>query len=147
MMQSLPSSTNEQKPSPSALFRTPTIRRKTVVLCAHWFFTGITFYGFSQYMGQVTSHLYLMVIISGFIALPGTILCCSIVRWYGRRMSILGAHLVTALCYVGILAVPVGVFVGDWPRIALAGLGVVGMSVSIPALYLFTGELFPTVLR
>ncbi|GLV31842.1 uncharacterized protein CBL_07602 [Carabus blaptoides fortunei] len=55
--------------------------------------------------------------------------------------------ILTALCYMGILAVPVDVFVGDWPRIALAGLGVVGMSVSIPALYLFTGELFPTVLR
>lgn len=35
----------------------------------------------------------------------------------------------------------------DWPRVTLAALGIVGMSISFPTVYLFSGELFPTVVR
>ena len=38
-------------------------------------------------------------------------------------------------------------FPGDWLRSLLAGLAVLGMSITFPALYLFSGELLPTVVR
>ena len=38
-------------------------------------------------------------------------------------------------------------FPGDWPRSLLAGLAVLGMSITFPALYLYSGELLPTVVR
>lgn len=34
-----------------------------------------------------------------------------------------------------------------WLRLVLACLGIVGMSVSFTTVYLFSGELFPTVVR
>ncbi|RZC33176.1 organic cation transporter protein-like, partial [Asbolus verrucosus] len=108
---------------------------------------GVTFYAFSQYVGKVGSNLYFTAAISGFVALPGTLLCVFIIRRYGRRMTIASAHILTASCFFGILAVPAGTYNHDWPRVAIAGVGVVGLSISMPALYLFTGELFPTTIR
>nr|CAD7571644.1 unnamed protein product [Timema californicum] len=35
----------------------------------------------------------------------------------------------------------------EWPKVMLAGLGIVGMSFSFPTVYLYSGELFPTVVR
>ncbi|CAH0559511.1 unnamed protein product [Brassicogethes aeneus] len=108
---------------------------------------GITFYAFSQYLGHVSQNLYLTVAFGGLIALPGTLFCIYVVDHFGRRVTIACANLLTALCFVAIIFVPRGRFAHDWPRIAFSGLGIVGLSISMPALYLFTGELFPTVIR
>jgi hypothetical protein len=35
----------------------------------------------------------------------------------------------------------------DWPKATLAALGIFGMSVAFPTAYLYTAELFPTVVR
>ncbi|ENN72634.1 hypothetical protein YQE_10732, partial [Dendroctonus ponderosae] len=79
-----------------------------------------------------------------------TVLSVFLVSNYGRKLTIIYAFLLTASCSFLILAFPKGAFSFDWPRIVLAGTGIIGISgfqVSIPAMYLFTGELFPTVLR
>jgi MFS family permease len=35
----------------------------------------------------------------------------------------------------------------EWPQVILAALGLVGMSVAFPTVYLYSAELFPTVVR
>lgn len=35
----------------------------------------------------------------------------------------------------------------DLPRVTLASLGILGMGISFPTAYLYSGELFPTVVR
>ncbi|KAF9423514.1 hypothetical protein HW555_001069 [Spodoptera exigua] len=40
-----------------------------------------------------------------------------------------------------------GSYANDWPRLLFAGIGFAGMAGTIPALYLFSGELFPTLGR
>lgn len=93
------------------------------------FIAGATFYAFSQYIGKVGSNLYFTAAISGFVALPGTLLCVYIVRRFGRRITIAFAHILTALCFFGILFTPLGLYPHDWPRVAIAGIGIVGLSV------------------
>lgn len=40
-----------------------------------------------------------------------------------------------------------GIFPGDWPRVLLSAVVLIGMSLTFPTLYVFSGELFPTVVR
>ncbi|KAJ8965459.1 hypothetical protein NQ314_004104 [Rhamnusium bicolor] len=89
---------------------------------------GITFYAFSQYLGHVSTNIYFTVAVGGLIALPGTVFCVLLVARCGRRMTIAVAHLVTAVCFLAILAVPKGAFVQDWPRVAFAATGIIGIS-------------------
>jgi hypothetical protein len=35
----------------------------------------------------------------------------------------------------------------EWPQVVLAALGIVGMSIAFPTVYLYSAELFPTVVR
>jgi hypothetical protein len=86
-------------------------------------------------VGKVGSNLYFTAAISGFVAFPGTLLCVCIIRRFGRRLTIASAHILTAICFFGILAVPAGVYNQDWPRVVLAGVGIVGLSVMIAILY------------
>ncbi|KAG5876528.1 hypothetical protein JTB14_033724 [Gonioctena quinquepunctata] len=139
--------TQDQKPSLSALFGTKHLKKRSSLLYLNWLISGITFYAFSQYLGHIASNIFFTVAVSGFIALPGTISCIFLVGKCGRRWTIATAHLLTAVCFLTIIFIPRSVFVHDWPRVVFAGIGVVGISISMPALYLFTGELYPTVLR
>lgn len=81
-------------------------------------------------MGQVTHNLYFAVSVGGLIAIPGTLLCVVIIKKFGRRLTTTCSQLLTALCFFIIMSIPKGVFTQDWPRIAFAGFGIIGMSVS-----------------
>lgn len=91
---------------------------------------GVSFFGFTQYLGQISDNIYFAVSAGGVIAVPGTLLCVMVVEKSGRRVSIAFASLFTALCFVLILIIPHGMFREDWLKISLAGCGVIGMSVS-----------------
>ncbi|CAH1969384.1 unnamed protein product [Acanthoscelides obtectus] len=131
----------------AALFSTPKLRKRSIILYTNWGLTGITFYAFSQYIGHVSTNIFLTVSTGGLIAFPGTILCIYLISRYGRKYTISTSYFILAGCCLGILFIPKGKFPYDWPRVGLAALGIVGKSVSVPALYLFTGELYPTILR
>ncbi|CAH1118752.1 unnamed protein product [Phaedon cochleariae] len=139
--------TTKQKASFSALFSTRELRKRSFLLYINWTISGITFYAFSQYLGHVGSNVFLTVATSGLIAVPGALLCILLVGRAGRRATLAGSHLFTACCFLAVIAVPKGQYSHDWPRVVLAGCGITGISISMPALYLWTGELYPTVLR
>ncbi|XP_072389714.1 solute carrier family 22 member 3-like [Diabrotica undecimpunctata] len=129
------------------IFSTGELKKRNTLLCLNWMFSGITFYAFSQYLGQIGTNIFLTVATSGLVALPGTIACIFLVGKYGRRWTIASSYLFTASCFLFISLTPKGYFNNDWLRVVLSGFGIIGISVSTPALYLFTGELYPTVLR
>ncbi|KAF5284077.1 hypothetical protein FQA39_LY17126 [Lamprigera yunnana] len=131
----------------TSVFQTVELKRRSVYLCVKWFINGIVFYGFYQYVGQLNENIYLTVGFTGLISIPGGIFGALIVKKYGRRLSIAAANFLTALCLFVIITIPTGVFLQDWPIVLLAGGGIFGLTISSPVLHLFTGELYPTVLR
>ncbi|KAK5650955.1 hypothetical protein RI129_001984 [Pyrocoelia pectoralis] len=137
----------ENKVSLITVFKTSELKRRSVYLCLKWFFNGVVFYGFYQYAGQLNDDLYLTIGFIGLISIPGGIVGAIIVKKLGRKISIAAANYLTALCILGIIFVPKGVYYQDWPIVLLAGGGIFGLTISSPALHLFTGELYPTVMR
>lgn len=90
----------------TALFRTPTMRRCTLIMYANWAACGLVFYGLVQYMGHVAGNIFLNGFLSGVLEMPGMVLCCiALIKW-GRRKTLLVAQLFTGLSCLAIMLVP-----------------------------------------
>ncbi|XP_048485597.1 organic cation transporter protein [Plutella xylostella] len=135
------------QPRFTAFLKSPNMRRKTFLLSLNWLVTGIAYYTFAQYLGALGDNIFLTVATSGVISTPGAIISIYVLAKLGRKATIGGFQLLTCLCFVLLLVVPKNLYVNDWPRLLCAGVGMAGMAGSIPALYLFTAELYPTIGR
>ncbi|KAL3278180.1 hypothetical protein HHI36_013521 [Cryptolaemus montrouzieri] len=144
-LSSLP--TDTKKPSFGDLFSTPILAKRTIWLCLIWFFDGISFFTITQYVGHVGQNIFLTVIAGGFLTIPGQLICLYMIDKFGRRNTIASWTLVSAVCFLSIIYFPKGMYPHDWQRLTLTGIGIIGVSISLCAVYLFTGELLPTVIR
>ncbi|XP_068617437.1 organic cation transporter protein-like [Battus philenor] len=123
------------------------MKRKTLLLSIIWFFTGLSFFTFSQYLGLIGSNIFLTVAISGIISIPGSILCLFNLAKFGRKTTLNVFQTIATCCFIVIFFVPKEDTANDNIRLIFAGVGFAAITGTIPALYLFSGELFPTVGR
>lgn len=135
--------TSSSKGNVLDLVRTPNMRAKTFYICFNWFICGLAFFGVAQYIGQTGGNIFANVAFSAALELPGTLFCIYSMKKWGRKKTVIGANCLTGVCMLLIAVVP---NTGLVP-VTLASLGIVGMSISFPTVYLFAGELFPTVVR
>lgn len=126
------------------LFRTPNMRKKSLNMCFNWFVCGLAFFGVAQYIGHSGGDIFTNVAIGAALELPGTLICIYMMKAYGRRKTLICSHTLTGLTMLAIAFVPESV---TWLNVGLASIGLVGMSISFPTVYLYAGELFPTVVR
>ncbi|XP_047990081.1 organic cation transporter protein-like [Leguminivora glycinivorella] len=137
----------QSPPSFWTFIKLKTMRSRTVMLSIHWFCTGLCFYVLAQYLGWIGDNIFLSVMISGLISSLGPIVCVFVIMKMGRKITLAIFEGLTALCFICILLVPRNVFTNDWPRLVFAGIGFGGMAGTVPVLYLFSGELYPTLGR
>ncbi|XP_049872469.1 organic cation transporter protein-like [Pectinophora gossypiella] len=123
------------------------MRLKTILLSLNWLFTGIAFYTFCQYLGGIGGNMFVTVAITGIISTPGPILCVFVITRTGRRNTVWTFQVLTAVCFVALLVIPREEYPNDWPRLLFAGIGFAAMAASVPTLYLYSGELYPTLGR
>lgn len=122
------------------LFRTPNMRSKTICMCFNWLVCGMCFFGVAQYIGNLEGDIFMNVIVSSALELPGTILCIFTMKKFGRKWTLIGSNSVTGICMLLIAFIPK-------LQVILASIALVGMSVSFPTVYLYAGEIFPTIVR
>lgn len=126
------------------LVRTPNMRSKTIYMCFNWFVCGLAFFGVAQYIGQSGGNIFANVALSAALELPGTIFCIYSMKRWGRKITLIGSNCLAGICMLCIAFVPTD---QSLVIVTLASFGIVGMSISFPTVYLFAGELFPTVVR
>lgn len=126
------------------LFRTPNLRMKTIYICFNWFVCGLAFFGVAQYIGQAGGDIFSNVAISACLELPGTLCCIYALKRFGRKRTLICSNSLTGVCMLAIAFVHPDNY---WAIVILASAGIVGMSISFPTVYLYAGELFPTVVR
>ncbi|XP_022122124.2 organic cation transporter protein [Pieris rapae] len=137
----------QKAPGFMAFIKSKIMRKNTVLLSLNWFCTGLSFFTFSQYLGYVGSNIYLAIMLSGLISIPGCLLCLIIITRFGRKTTVWVFQIISSFCFLIILLIPKEVFTNDWPRLLVAGIGFAGLSGAVPALFLYSGELFPTLGR
>ncbi|KAL0276169.1 UNVERIFIED_CONTAM: hypothetical protein PYX00_003792 [Menopon gallinae] len=140
----------ERGPPPFlGLFKTRNLRRNTLSLFFNWFVAGLCAFGFSQFISFIgrNEDIFVNFTVGGLVTIPGTLLCIYVVKRFGRRKTIILSGIVYGITCMLVGAVPAGRFPHEWPKIVFAGIALVSMSITFPALYLYSGELLPTVAR
>ncbi|XP_032516729.2 organic cation transporter protein-like isoform X2 [Danaus plexippus] len=136
-------SSTQERASFLALFRTPRLRARTIAICFNWFVCGFCFFGVSQYIGHVSGNIFFNVAISAAILVPGTLISIYTNRVLGRKITLISSNCVTGLSCLLIIFVPQSLA----SHLTLGCFGLFGMSISFATVYLYAGELFPTVVR
>lgn len=126
------------------LLRTPNMRTKTLAMWFNWFVCGLAFFGVSQYVGQIGGDIYTNVALSAVLEVPGTLICIYTMRRFGRRKTVVCANLFTGLSMCTIAFVPADYTI---VKLVCASCGIIGMNLAFPTVYLYAGEIFPTVVR
>uniref|UniRef100_A0A8D3CZC2 Solute carrier family 22 member 6 n=1 Tax=Scophthalmus maximus TaxID=52904 RepID=A0A8D3CZC2_SCOMX len=126
------------------LFKTRGMRRISICLMAVWFSTSFAYYGLAMDLQKFGVNIYLMQIIFGAVDFPAKLLALGMLSYLGRRVSQAACLFLSALIIFANIFVPTDM---QTVRTTLACLGKGLTSASFTTAYLFSGELYPTVIR
>uniref|UniRef100_A0A087Y8F3 Si:dkey-166k12.1 n=1 Tax=Poecilia formosa TaxID=48698 RepID=A0A087Y8F3_POEFO len=125
------------------LIRTPQMRKRTIILFYIWFVNVLVYYGLSLGVSRLGTDLYLTQFVFGLVEIPARSLVL-VVLPFSRRLSQSGFLAIGGLACLLMLAVP-----ADHPNVltGLAMVGKFGITASFAVIYVYTAEIFPTVVR
>ncbi|XP_055791515.1 solute carrier family 22 member 6 [Salvelinus fontinalis] len=126
------------------LIRTTVMRRISLCLMVVWFSTSFAYYGLAMDLQKFGVNIYLIQIIFGLVDFPAKLVALGSLTFLGRRITQGTCLLMSALMIFANIFVPTDM---QSIRTTLACLGKAFTSASFTCIYLFTGELYPTVIR
>uniref|UniRef100_H0VMM5 Solute carrier family 22 member 7 n=1 Tax=Cavia porcellus TaxID=10141 RepID=H0VMM5_CAVPO len=133
-----------RKPSYLDLFRTRRLRHISLCCMVMWFGVNFPYYGLTLDLTGFELTVYQTQFLYAAMEVPSKLLVYVLVRYAGRRPTQVGALTGTGLTFgVRLLTSSEA---KSW-RTALAVLGKTFSEASFTTAYLFTSELYPTVLR
>ncbi len=125
------------------LFKTPRLRLYTLALIIIWFGHGFIYYGIALNIGELGSDLFTNFVIFGAVDVPafaGAVINLALFR---RRLSFFILMLSTST----LLMLTMAFENGTWPVVAFAMAGKFTLVVTFVGLYLYAGEIYPTLVR
>ncbi|NWW79978.1 S22FL protein, partial [Climacteris rufus] len=130
------------------LVRQPLLRWRTILLMYIWYVCSFVYYGLTLNAGELRGNLYLNVALSGLVEVPAFPLCMFFIEksWSGRRKTMTCFLVFAGFACIFTMFLPTnaGFFLGP-TLLALCGKMMVSAAFNI--LYIYTSELYPTVLR
>ncbi|XP_032939472.1 solute carrier family 22 member 6-like [Catharus ustulatus] len=128
----------------AALVRTPGMRTVSCGVAFVWFSTSFAYYGLAMDLQSFGFNVYLSQVVFGAVDIPAKLLSVLAISCLGRRPAQGGSLALAGLCILGNIFVP-----SELPalRMALAVIGKGALAASFNCAFIFTGELFPTVIR
>ncbi|XP_067642219.1 organic cation transporter protein-like [Eurosta solidaginis] len=126
------------------LFRHPYLCQKTLAMAFNWLVVCLVYYGVSQNISQLGGDIFINVSIGAILSIPGTLICYPMAKYFGRRVTLFVSNLISGIPLMIMAFVP---SLSSTMTVAMATIGLFGASMSFPTVYLYGGELFPTVVR
>uniref|UniRef100_H3DMW4 Solute carrier family 22 member 15 n=1 Tax=Tetraodon nigroviridis TaxID=99883 RepID=H3DMW4_TETNG len=132
----------------------PVLRIRTVVLMYVWYSCSLVYYGLTLGAGDSTGSRYVNVAMYGLVEVPAYPLCMYFINkhWAGRRKSMSGFLCLSgSACFCTVL-IPAngacGQLSGSVLSVTLLALvGKLMVSAAFNIAYIYTSELYPTVIR
>lgn len=124
------------------LFRLPNLRKRTLAIAYNWMTCSYCFYGVAQFISHLTGDIFINVAVSGGVTTLGCFVAMFLIRILKRRQMLIMCHGICAICFFVLSATPEGP-----ASVACACVGVVTEFMVFILVYLYTSELFPTVVR
>ncbi|XP_031558762.1 organic cation transporter protein-like isoform X2 [Actinia tenebrosa] len=131
------------------LFRTSRLALSTLLQCYAWFVNGMVYYGVSMSSGELGGSIYLNFVLTSLVEIPANMLVIDNCNRFGRKKTTIAYFVVGAIACVAVSFIPSGTddiyyIVG---RVTGGMLGKMCITVSFNSIYVFSAELFPTMVR
>ncbi|KAM5138280.1 solute carrier family 22 member 6-A-like [Mantella aurantiaca] len=130
--------------TPVDLFRTPAMRKMTIFLSMSWFSSSFCFFALAMDIQKFGLSIYLVQVVFGCIELPLRVLSTVVSAYIGRRFAVSLFLVLPGILILCSLAVPEDLIL---LQLSLTVLSKGLLGSSIVCAYLYTTELYPTVLR
>ncbi|ELU14225.1 hypothetical protein CAPTEDRAFT_220884 [Capitella teleta] len=132
------------------MFRTPRLRERSLLFCYIWFVSACGYYGLSLNLTTLSGNKYFNLFLGGLCELPAYISAIFIVRRFGRSRPLSLYLLIGGITCIIAGVIPSHTSSGTdirWLSRSLAVLGRFSMAGCFSILFLYTSEVFPTVIR
>ncbi|ESO85015.1 hypothetical protein LOTGIDRAFT_131162 [Lottia gigantea] len=130
------------------MFTSPILIIRSLIIFLNWIVVNMVFYGLGLNVGNLGGNIYLNFTISNVVETIAYVLCLLLLDRMGRKTLLCTSMLVGGIaCLCTIFPVLYGSKGNFWMIIALSMVGKLGASAAFVIIYIFTIELFPTVVR
>lgn len=126
------------------IFRISYLRKRFLIMGFDWFATSLLFYGLSLNVGNFGLNIYLTQLIFAVVEIPANLCGLTLIQRFGRRICQACLLLFGGAACLVVLAVPKDL---SMVVTVLAVLGKFSATASFSTAYVYTAELYPTVLR
>ncbi|XP_063817705.1 solute carrier family 22 member 15-like isoform X2 [Pseudophryne corroboree] len=122
--------------------------KRTIILMYVWYVCSLVYYGMTLNAGELKGNLYLNVALYGLIEVPAFPLCLFFIEksWCGRGKATAGFLVFAGLACIFTMFLPDNTSFYLNPAV-LALLGKLSVSAAFNVVYIYTSELYPTVVR
>nr|XP_006136656.1 solute carrier family 22 member 6-A-like [Pelodiscus sinensis] len=126
------------------LVRTPVMRRISCCLCFVWFSTSFAYYGLAMDLQNFGVNIFLIQLVFGAVDFPAKFISVLTISFIGRRFTQACVLILAGLSIIANIFVPQDL---KTLRTVLAVFGKGCLAASFNCVYLYTSELYPTVVR
>ncbi|XP_046374364.1 organic cation transporter protein-like [Haliotis rufescens] len=143
-------STVQKQPSARVweMFTTPVLLIRTLVIFFNWFVVSMVYYGLGLNVQNLSGDIYLNFTIANIMETVAYVLCILLLDRTGRKNLHCGSMLLGGIaCLLTMFPVMYGNKSHTWITTALSMIGKLGASGAFAIIYVFSAELFPTVVR
>lgn len=126
------------------LFKTPKIRQYTIISALVWMCCSHTFFGINQYIGRLQGNLYLNVIVSAASNAPGVVIVVVATLYLKRKVTVIASFVIAGTSFVVFILIPDNL---QWVTLMFAIIGQMGVYTAFMQIYMYSSEMFPTVVR
>ncbi|XP_032230207.2 organic cation transporter protein isoform X2 [Nematostella vectensis] len=126
------------------LFRTPKLRKLTLILCFNWFVISLVSFGMYLYITALAGNLYVNYLVMALLSMPQLLFSWFLMQKFGRIFPFMGYMLLAGVLCLVVMGIP-----KEYSAV-VTGLTIFGMSLVSCAfnnIYLLSSEQFPTVVR
>ncbi|XP_037082089.1 organic cation transporter protein-like [Pollicipes pollicipes] len=129
------------------LFKTPNLCRRTLNFYYNWFVNSFVYYGLSLNSGNLGGDTFINIFIGGAVEIPAYTLSIIVLLKGGRRWALCLSMVIGGVACLCTMIFEKDVYTLDWPIVTCAMIGKFCISASFAIVYVFSAEVFPTVLR
>ncbi|XP_071114672.1 organic cation transporter protein-like [Haliotis cracherodii] len=131
------------------LFTNPVMCIRTLIIFLNWFVVSMVYYGLSLHSDNLgAGSLHLNFLLVGLVEFPAFVFVILLLNKLGRKVMYCASVLVGGVsCILTIFTILYADQTLQWVTVLLAMVGKLGSTGGFLIIYIFSSELFPTVIR